>query len=250
MFSGKTIRGAIRLCAALILNIILLPYILRIYLVLAPGADARSVWISFVQAVPFGDWLATVAISLWAEAQSGIDTITGWLTSPNVPFPIHLTVETSKLIFSGILLIVVTNFVGKKLLRGSGGGILNHAADVVFEILCCFGATLIADIVFRFFDSQLVEASVALQNTAAVLFSITASGGSLIILLVLKIAFGRALLAILTNCCKLIITYGTFLWLLLGQLQGGPEWLLPLGVMLCLLVLWIIQRIEKLLLPS
>lgn len=250
MPGGKTIRGAIRLCAASILSVILLPYILRTYLALAPGADTQSVWLSFVQAVPFGDWLATLMISLWSEAQSGMDALTGWLTSSQIPFPIHLTVEMGKLVFSGVVLVVVTNFVGKKILLGSGGGFLNHAADVVFQVLCCFGATLLADVTYRFFESQLAQAGSTAQQVATVLFSIATGGGSLWILIVLNLVLLDAILAILLNCFKLLVTYSCFMWMLLSELQGGPDWLLPVGAALCLLVLWLVQRVEDVILPS
>lgn len=250
MLGFQKFRGALRFCASVTLTVILMPYILRAYLALAPGAEAREVWLSLVQAIPFGDWLATVVISLWSEAQSGMEALSGWLTSSAIPFPIHLTVELSKLVFTGVLLAVVTNFVGKKILLSSGGGILNHAADAVFQVLCCFAASLLADVTYRFFETQLAQASAVASQVGTVLFSLVTGGGSLWILIVLNVVFLNAILVILTGCFKLLISYSAFMCLLLNEIQGGPQWLMPVGIAVCLLVLWLVQRVEKVLLPS
>lgn len=248
-FSPRNLRGGIRLFAALTLCGLFFTPMLLTYLSLAPGSDLYTVWMTFIQVVPFGDWLATVTTSLWAEAESGMGSLLGWLTSSQLSFPIHLTVELGKLVFSSVLMIVVTNFIGKKILVSSGGGLMNYAADVIFQILCCLAASLLADVVFRYFEAQLAQAnSVAAQVFAAV-FSLLTGGGSLWILIVLQVVFINAILAILINCFKLLICYCTFMWMLLNELQGGPDWILFAGAGVCLLILWLLQRAEDALLP-
>lgn len=249
MFHDRTIRGAARLFSAVALCGLLFTPMLLTYLSLAPGSDLYTVWMAFIQVIPFGDWLATVVTSLWAEAESGMDALLGWLTSPQLSFPVHLTVELGKLVFSSVLLIVVTKFIGRKVLVSSGGGLLNHAADVVFQVLCCLGASLLADIIFRFFETQLAQADSTVAQIVPAVFSILTGGGSLWILIVLQVVFIDAILVILINCFKLLIFYCTFMWMLLNELQGGPDWMLFAGAAVCLLILWLLQRAEKLLLP-
>lgn len=249
MIGSKKLRGSLRLAAAVILSVVLLPYILRFYLALAPDSTAHEIWMALVQAVPFGDWLATVVISLWSEAQSGIDSLMNWLTSQQLQFPLHLSVEISKLIFTSVLLMVVSAFVGGTVLKDSGGGFLNHAADAGFQVLCCFAASLVANLVFRFFETELIQSNEIIRQVAAGLFTLVAGGGGLWMLVAAGLLFFNAILVIAAGCLKLLVSYGIFMWLLVNEMLGGPSWLMPVGAVGLLLFLWLIQRFEKLFVP-
>lgn len=77
----------IRFIASVTACVMLLPYVLRLYLALSPNARPDDIWLSLIQAAPFGEKIATLVVSLWGEAQSGVESILEFLSLQKFTFP-------------------------------------------------------------------------------------------------------------------------------------------------------------------
>lgn len=243
-------KGLIRLIASVTVSVILLPFILSAYLALSPNATADEVWLSLVQAAPFGESIATAVISVWGEARSGAEGILEWITSQNLSFPQHFSMELGELIFTSVLVLVLSSFVGRRLFQDTDGGLFNQLANAVFQILLTFTASLIADLILDTFTVNLAQAEGIKHDLTAWIYSAALGGGGVAMLLVCGVLLLDSILLVVIGCLKLTTSYGIFMWLLLNEMQNGSNWILCVGVALWLIILWLLQCLESIFLPK
>lgn len=246
----RKMKGLIRLVAAVTACVILLPFILRLYLALSPNAKADDVWLSLVQAAPFGESIATAVISVWGEAQSGIDSLVEWLLSQKLSFPQHISMELGELIFTSVLVLVISSLIGRKLFLDTDGGLFNHIANAVFQVLLTFTASLTVDVILDTFVLNLSFAQGLRHDLTAWIYALALSGSGFIMLLVCGVLFFDAILLVAIGCLKLTVSYGYIFWLLQVEMQNGATWMLAVGVVLWLAVLWLLQCLESIFLPK
>ena len=246
----RKMHDLMRLAASVTVSIILLPFILRLYLALSPDATANEVWLSLVQAAPFGEAVATTVIAVWGEAQSGIDALLDWLLSQKLTFPQHFSMELGELIFTSVLVLVISGLIGRKLFQDTQGGFFNNAANAVFQVLLTFTASLVADIIMNFYTTQLVHMEGVAHDVWAWIYAIGLSGGGIWMLIVCGVLFLDAILLIAIGCLKITTSYGFFLWLLLIEMRNGSTWMLCIGVICWLVMLWLLQCLESIFLPK
>ena len=243
-------RAILRFVASITLSVMLLPFILRLYLALSPNATADEVWLSLVQAAPFGEAVATTVIAVWGEAQSGVDSLLDWLISQRLTFPQHFSMELGELMFTSVLVLVISSLIGRKFFQNMQGGFFNNAANAVFQVLLTFSASLVVDIILDFFNTQLAHTAGVGHDVMAWIYAIGLSGGGVWMLIVCGVLFLDAILLLAIGCLKITISYGFFLWLLLIEMQNGSVWMLCIGVVSWLVILWLLQRLESIFLPS
>ena len=243
-------RGLMRLVASVTVSIILLPFILRLYLALSPNATANEVWLSLVQAAPFGEAVATAVVAVWGEARSGIDSLMDWLLSQKLTYPQHFSMELGELIFTSVLVLVISGLIGRKLFQDTQGGFFNHAANAVFQVLLTFSASLVVDIILDFFNAQLMHMEGMAHDVWAYVYAIGLSGGGMLMLIVCGVLFLDAILLVAIGCLKITTSYGFFLWLLLIEMQNGSAWMLCVGIVSWLVILWLLQCLESIFLPN
>lgn len=246
----KTMRGLMRLIAALTTSVILLPFILRLYLTLSPNATANEVWWSLVQAAPFGEALATTVIAVWSEAQSGIDSLLNWLTSQKLTLPQHFSMELGELVFTSVLVIVISGLIGRKLFQNTEGGLFNNAANAVFQVLLTFSASLVVDIILDFFNTQLTQLEAVPHDIWMWIYAIGLSGGGILMLVVCGVLFLDVIILVAIGCLKITTSYGYFLWLLMIDKQNGSTWMMCVGAILWLLTIWLLLCFESIFLPN
>ena len=246
----KTVRGLMRLVAAVTASIILLPFILRLYLALSPNATPNEVWLSLVQAAPFGEAVATTVIEVWSEAQSGIDSLMDWLMSQKLTFPQHFSMELGELMFTSILVLVISSLIGRKLFRDTQGGFYNNAANAVFQVLLTFTASLVVDVILDFYNTQLAYLEGVGHDVAAWIYVILLGGGGMRMLMICGVLLIDTILLVAIGCLKITTSYGFFLWLLLLEMQNGSTWMMCIGVISWLLIVWLLQCLESIFLPD
>lgn len=239
-----------RLAASVTVSIILLPFILRVYLSLSPNATADEVWLSLVQAAPFGEYIATAVIAVWGEAQSGVDALLEWLTSQKMSFPQHFSMELGELIFTSVLVLMLSSVIGRKLFQDTQGGLFNNLANAVFQVLLTFSASLAVDIILDVFNTQLAYAAGLKHDLAAWGYAITLTGGGITMLVVCGVLFFDAILLVAIGCLKLTTSYGIMMWLLMVEMQNESRWMLLIGVVCWLVLLWLLQCLESIFLPK
>ena len=246
----RKMRGMMRLVASVTVSVILLPYILRLYLALSPNATAGEVWLSLVQAAPFGETIATAVVAVWGEAQSGVDSLLEWLASQKLSFPQHFSIELGKLLFTSVLVQVISALVGRKLLHDAEGGLFNNIANAVFQVLLTFTASLAVDVILDVFQAELTYAVGLKHELAAWGYTALLGGGGIGMLVVCGVVFLDAVVLVGVGCLKLTTSYGIFLWLLLVEMQNGSVWIMGVGIIIWLVLLWLLQQLESIFLPK
>lgn len=244
--SAKNMKGLIRLVAAITASVVLLPFVISLYLAVSPNATAHELWMAFVQAVPFGESIATMVVSLWEETQSGADSLVDWLFAPNIRFSQYFSMEMAEIIFTSVVILLFYNVIGKRIFKDTSGGMLNHAANAVFQVFLTFCASLVVDWVFDLF-------AVALPNISGIAHDIWVyiySGGlgivSIVMLAVSGIVFLDTIILVGIGCLKIALSYSMFLWLLVNEMHGGSVWGMTAGIIFWLAALWLLQICEDL----
>lgn len=243
-------RPFLRFVASVTVCVILLPYVLRLYLALSPNAKADDVWLSLIQAAPFGENIATLVVALWGEAQSGVDSLLEFLTSQKFSFPQYFTMELGELIFTSVFVLILSSVIGRKLFCSTEGGFWDHVANAVFQIFLTFCASLVVDVIMDTFVTNLAYAEGLKLDFTAWGYGLSLGGAGLIMLLLCGVIFLDAILLVAIGCFKLSVSYGFFLWLLLVEMQDGTTWMLAIGVVLWLIMIWLLQTLEGLFLPK
>ncbi len=239
-----------RLIASVILCAILLPYILRVYLAISPGATAREIWLAFVQVAPFGESIATAVLAVWGEAQSGTDSLLEWFASQKFSFPQHFTMELGEMVFISVFVLVFSSVIGRKFFQSTQGGLYNQLANAVFQVFLTFAASLAVDLIFKTFTHELSYAMGLAKDLAAWIYAAVLGAGGIGMLMVCGVVFLDAILLVAIGCLKLTTSYGIFFWLLLNEMQGGSNWFLVLGALVWLGMIWFLQSVENLFLPA
>lgn len=239
-----------RLVAAITVSVILLPFILWLYLTLSPTADAEDVWLSLVQTAPFGDSIATGVVAVWGEAQSGVEGIVEWLVSQKLSFPQYFSMELGKLIFTSVLMLIISSLIGQKLFSDTGGGMFDQAANVVFQVLLTFSASLATDAILDTYLTNLTYAEGMKHDVAAWGYAVILLVMGVSMLIVCRVTIIDAILLVAIGCLKLTTSYGFFLWLLLIEIQNGSRWMLAVGIVLMLIAIWLLQSLERIFLPK
>lgn len=248
--SFKKINGLVRLVAAITVSVLLLPYIIRLYLFVLPGTPAKELWTAFIQAAPFGEHLATAIIAVWGETQSGIDSILELITSHKFSFEVFLSVELAELIATSVLMILLTNVVGKKLLNNHSGGLYNDLANLIFQVFLVFTASLVTDWIFKFFTSQVINLPNIIHDIVSLIYSGILGIGGTALLVFSGIMVWDAILLVGIGCMKTLISYVFFLQLLLHEINGDHIVIIVWKIVAWFVLLWLLQRIESLLLPQ
>ena len=246
----KMARGILRLVASIVLCIILLPYILRLYLAIAPGATAREILTALVQTVPFGDYIELFMLAIWGKAQSGVDSLLDWILSQEYGFEMNFSMEFAALVFTSAFAMAISGIVGNSLVSDTNDGLFNQLANCIFQVLVTFCASLGADWSYRLFSSQLLELTEAGQIIVGIVYVVLLTGGGLWMIVLCGVVFLDALLIIGIGCLKLCINYGFFILLLIIEIQGSVQWLVYISTLIWLFFLWLLLRAEKLFLPK
>lgn len=247
---SKKMNGLMRLIAAITVSVILLPYLIQSYLVLSPKPDANEVWLSFIQAAPFGDWIGTLVLSIWGEAKSGADSLLEWMLSPQISFPAYLTMELGELVFQSVIVLVMSCLVGRKIFYRTEGGFFDHAANAVFQVLLTFIACLIVNVLMELAVAYLVLPEGVMQGVMAWVYGLSLGAGGIALLIVCGVIFLNAILLVAIGCLKLLVSYGYFLWLVRIEIEHEAGWMLAVGVILWLVMIWLLQSLESLFLPK
>ena len=243
-------RAFLRFVASVALCVMLLPYVLRLYLTLSPNAKADDVWLSLVQAAPFGERIATLVIAVWGEAQSGVDSLLEFLASQKFSFPQYFTMELGELIFTSVVVLLISSVIGRKLFNSTEGGFWDYLANAVFQVFLTFCASLVVDVVLDTFTFNLPYAENLIGDLAAWGYGLSLGTVGVVMLVLCGVIFLDAILLVAIGCFKLSVSYGFFLWMLLVQMQGGSGWMLAVGVTLWLVMIWLLQALERLFLPQ
>lgn len=242
----RKMKGLFRLIAAATLTVLLFPSMLRIYLALSGDATANEVWMALVQAAPFGDKIGTLVLSLWEEAQSGSESLLDWLLVQDLDFLQYITVELGELVFTAVLLMLVSEVVRTVILRGTGTTIYDLLANGLFQTMCCLFASLLANLVFGYFSETLLTVSEVCRDVGIQLFALFTGAGSFTALVFSGLLFGSAALFLAVNCMKLLVSYGVFMLLLLMSMDGAADWQLAIGVVCWLILIGLLQTGEDL----
>lgn len=246
----KSMRGLMRLVAAVTASITLLPFILRLYLALSPNATPNEVWLSLVQAAPFGETVATAVIEVWGEARSGTDSLMDWLTTQKLTFPQHFSMELGELVFTSILVLAISSLIGRKLFRDTQGGIFNNAANAVFQVLLTFTASLVVDAILDLNVMKLAHMEGVAHDVVTWINIFLLGGGGMAMLKVCGVLFADTILLVAIGCLKITTSYGFSLWLLLIEMQNGSTWRGYIGIISWLLIEWLLQCLESIFLPD
>ncbi len=245
----SNMTGLVRFIFAIIASFVLLPIVLRLYLNVAPDATSKDIWNAFIQTAPFADFLGTKMVSVWGEAQSGLESALKGLLDNQGNFTLHFSMELGQLAFSGAVLVLLSSVLGKLLPINVEGGIFSNAANAIFQLLLSFTASLVVDFVFKLFQANLADIMDASQYWLVTLYIFLLFGGGAAILLCLGIVFYFAIVLMAIGCMKLCVSYCIFLWLLLAQMQGGSPIMLVGGVLAWLAAIWWLQKMEKIFVP-
>ena len=248
--SPKKIKGLFRLGASVTASVILLPFILKTYLILSPNADANEIWISLIQAAPFGESIATVVLAVWGEAKSGLDSLVDWFLSQKLSFPQYFSMELGELIFTSVIVLVISSLIGRRIFYQTEGGIFDHAANAVFQVLLTFTASLVVDIILDTFVTNLAFAEGLKHDITAWVYALTLSAGGIWMLIAFGVIFLNAILLVAIGCLKLTTSYGFFLWLVQVEIQHESGWMLAVGVVMWLIMIWLLQSLESIFLPK
>lgn len=241
--------GMTRLILSVIASAIVLPIVLRLYLNVGLGTGAQDIWVAFAQTVPFGEDMAVSMLSLWGEAQSGLDSVLKYITNQKHDFALHFSFELVQLIFCGVLMTLVGEVLKKVKAINVEGGLLDTIANAVCQLSLAFLASLLVDCAFRVIELSLVNTEYATQSAIMVVYMIVLSGGAAAALLLCGVIFYFIIALAAVGCLKLCVSYCMFLWILLARMQGGSFLVTLSGVAFWLASTWILQKIEQLFLP-
>lgn len=158
--------------------------------------------------------------------------------------------ELGELIFTSVVLLILSSVIGKKVFYSTEGGFWDHVANAVFQVFLTFCASLVTDVVFDNFVSNLVYAEGMKLAATAWIYGLGLSGVGVVMLVLFGVILLDAILLVAIGCFKLSVSYGYVLWLLLLQMEGGSTWMLAVGVVLWLAMIWLLQALEGIFLPK
>ncbi len=248
--------GLIRFVIALGVSIIGLPTVLFMYLRLSPGASSRDFLDAFTQIVPFGEKFCPTIVSVWGEAQSGLDNalqnLEDHLTFAIEGFELtkYLTLELAEMIFTGMVMLILTALLGKKFVISTDGGLLNNIANALLQLDIAFVSSLLISFVFTLYRTELAQLEGIWNDVLTVILAGLAGGGGFVLMLIVGILWFRALVLIGINCLKLFLSYLAMCWLLVATVLGGSVIITAVGLALWVGTLWLVLEMEKMFLPS
>lgn len=237
-----------RLVAAVALAVIILPGVLRIFLAFSPEDSAQTLLEKLVSAIPFGHPLLRVVSGILTEAMSDGGSLLTWLQSQNISFPHYFTQEMGKMVFSGVILSLMTSILSAGIEDRRRKGLLNRLADMVFVTVFVFLSGLAADLLFVFVDGVVKESAGIFREIYVYISSGFLGAGGVALLMVSGLVFLDALLTVALSCIKMVCTYGGIIWVLICSWKGFPDiWALA-GIILWFTSILLVQWGEDLIL--
>ena len=243
-------RGPRRLVASILLCVFLIPMILNVYMQLKPDTASGELWVNLVQTIPMGVPIAEYVIGAFTEAQSGAYSLLEWIQNQELDFSQYLSMELAEFVFTAVILMLLTNVIGKNVVSTRDKGLSNRLANGIFQVLLTFIATLLTDLVYSVF-SLAVDQVYGLVHDALI-YGYSASLGiiGLVLLVFSGIMLFSALLLVGVNCLKLLCSYAITLWAAQWYIQGESAVVMLLGIVLWIIALCVLQFLENLVSPN
>ena len=217
------IKGSIRLVAALILCVIVFPYVLGLFLALSPDASAQDYLMVFLDSVPFGDSIVGLAASVLQAAQSGADAFLDLLVDSSKNLTLRFSMDLAEMIFTSVIIFLLGHVLGKVVFQSTGKDIFNQAANVLFEIFLIFCASLIVEGIFDFFSDALMKIPDITQEIMGYIYSAGLGVTSIIILVIAGMFLLDACIRVIGGCVNIFVSYAMFAAILLNKASGGPR---------------------------
>jgi len=243
------IKGILRLVASVILCVFVLPIVLRLFLSLSPGASAQDYLLAFLEAAPFGDTIYSLAASILEEAQSGAEGVLELLELLELPrksFALKFSMDMAETVFTSVILLLITNILGKEFFKVRGKDIFNRSANVFFQVFLLFCASLIVEAIFDFFSTMLMKIPEATQMILGYVYSASLGVVSVIILIIAGMLLIDAIIHVLSGCLSIFVSYTMYCAVLINQAGSGPQTLTVFVCAVWLILLWIILSLENL----
>ena len=205
------LRGTIKLVAAVLLWVILLPPFLTLACALSPHPAPADLLAALMDVLPFGSLLAEIVGSVLGGLLSW--SLPDLLVRGPVSMPEGLAFWTE--IMQAILVTVifcVVSAVVRQLLVGRKGNFLERIANFLVQVLFSFLAAWLGIVILDFFSAQADQLAGLAQAAVCGLVTLIVVGGGLAAMVVLAhvllIGVGLFLVkGVLLNVFRLLITY-------------------------------------------
>lgn len=237
-----------RLVAAVTLSVILLPFILQLFLTFSREDSPSVILNKLVSAIPFGNAILKVVSAVLTDAMSNQGSLLDWMSDQEFTFPQYFTMEMGKMVFSGVILALLTKLQQVGIEDKKRKGWLNRIADMVYLTLFVFSAGLLTDLLFEFFDLLVKDTAGIFRDIFVYIYSGGLGVAGVVLLVISGMVLLDAVLSVVLNCFKMAWTYAGVMWMLLCSCYGSPVWLTVLGIAVWAGLVLLIQRGEDLVL--
>ena len=241
------LRGIIKLIAAVLLWVILLPPFLTLAFALSPHPAPLDLLTALADVIPFGSLLAELMAGLLNGLLSG--SVPDLLIHGPVSMPEGLAfwTEIMQAVLTTVIFCAISG-VARVLLAGRSANVLERLANFLVQVLFAFLAAWIGIAVLDFFSAQAGQLAGLAQAAVCGLVTLIVLGGGLAVMVVLAHVFligvGLFLLrGVVINVLKLLVTYlACFAFLLArgsaGALIAAPVVLVVWGLIMLGLLYW------------
>lgn len=205
------LRGTIKLVAAVLLWVILLPPFLTLACALSPHPAPLDLLTALADVIPFGSLLAEVVAGLLTGLLSGSVPDLLIHGPASMPEGLAFWTELVQAILVTVLFCVVSAVL-RQLLVGRKGNFLECLANFLVQVLFSFLAAWLGIVILDFFSAQAAQLAGLAQAAVCGLVTLIVVGGGLAVMVVLANVFligvGLFLLrGVVINVLKLLVTY-------------------------------------------